>query len=91
MGGGRSRLRTGVLLGIGAYGLWGLFPLYFPLLEPASPVEIVGHRVVWTLVFLLVVLLVRRRWAWVRAIVHDRRRLAILTVASSVIAVNWGD
>jgi len=90
MGGGRSRLRTGVLLGIGAYGLWGLFPLYFPLLEPASPVEIVGHRVVWTLVFLLVVLLVRRRWAWVRAIVHDRRRLAILTVASSVIAVNWG-
>jgi chloramphenicol-sensitive protein RarD len=90
IGGTRSRLRTGVLLGIGAYVMWGLFPLYFPLLEPASPVEILGHRVVWTLVFLLVVLLIRRRWAWVRAIVHDRRRLLILTVASVVIAINWG-
>jgi chloramphenicol-sensitive protein RarD len=89
-GGGPSRLRTGVLLGVGAYVLWGLFPLYFPLLEPASPVEILCHRVVWTLLFLLLVLLVRRRWAWVRAIVHDRRRLLILTVASVVIAVNWG-
>jgi chloramphenicol-sensitive protein RarD len=90
MTGPRTSVRKGVLLGIGAYGMWGLFPLYFPLLEPATPVEILGHRVVWTLVFLLVVLLVRRRWAWVRAIVHDRRRLTILTVASTVIAVNWG-
>jgi len=90
MTGPRTSLRKGVLLGIGAYGMWGLFPLYFPLLEPATPVEILGHRVVWTLVFLLVVLLIRRRWAWVRAIVHDRRRLTILTVASTVIAVNWG-
>ena len=79
-----------MLLGVCAYTLWGLFPLYFPLLEPASPMEILGHRVVWTLVFLIVVLLIRRRWAWVRAIVHDRRRLLILTVASVVIAVNWG-
>lgn len=89
-GGTRTRGRTGVLLGIAAYGLWGLFPLYFPLLVPATAIEILGHRVVWTLVVLVVLLLVRRRWAWVAAIVHDRRRLLILTVASVVIAVNWG-
>lgn len=67
-----------------------MFPLYFPLLEPAAPVEILGHRVVWSLVFLCLVLLVRRRWAWVRTLVHDRRRLLLLMVASTVIALNWG-
>jgi chloramphenicol-sensitive protein RarD len=85
-----SQDRRGVLMGVAAYLCWGLFPLYFPLLEPASALEILAHRVVWTLVFLVLVLLVRRRWAWVRAIITDRRRLLILSVASSVIALNWG-
>jgi chloramphenicol-sensitive protein RarD len=85
-----SEDRRGVLLGVAAYVCWGLFPLYFPLLEPATPIEIVAHRVVWTLLFVLILLLVRRRWAWVRTIVTDRRRLVILAVAAVVIAVNWG-
>jgi chloramphenicol-sensitive protein RarD len=82
--------RQGVLYGICAYLLWGLFPLFFPLLEPASPLEILAHRVVWTLLFVALLLVFRRRWAWVGAIVHDRRRLVILAVAAFVIAVNWG-
>jgi chloramphenicol-sensitive protein RarD len=82
--------RRGIAAGLVAYLLWGLFPLFFPLLKPATAVEILAHRVLWTLVFVAVALLVRRRWAWVRAIVRDRRRLTILTVASLVIAVNWG-
>ena len=43
--------RLGVLSGLAAYSLWGLFPLYFPLLEPAGGLEIVAHRVLWSLVF----------------------------------------
>jgi chloramphenicol-sensitive protein RarD len=82
--------RRGLLFGLSAYVLWGLFPLYFPLLEPASAVEILAHRVLWTLVFMIGLLALRRRWAWVRQIIRDRRRLLILTVASLVIAVNWG-
>jgi chloramphenicol-sensitive protein RarD len=82
--------RRGILFGLSAYVMWGLFPLYFPLLEPASALEIVAHRVVWTLLFLLGLLGLRRRWAWVRQVAGDRRRLVILTVASVVIAVNWG-
>ena len=39
--------RVGVASGLAAYGLWGLFPLYFPLLEPAGGLEIVAHRVIW--------------------------------------------
>src|SRR4249919_1992746 len=85
-----SEERRGIVLGVAAYLCWGLFPLYWPLLEPASPIEILAHRVLWSLVFVGVLLLVRRRWAWVRALATDRRRLVILTVASVVIAVNWG-
>jgi chloramphenicol-sensitive protein RarD len=82
--------RRGTLYGLAAYLMWGLFPLFFPLLKPATPIEILAHRVLWTLVFMVVLLVVLRRWAWVAAIVRDRRRLLILSVASLVIAINWG-
>ena len=50
-----------MLLGAGAYLLWGLFPLYWPLLEPATPLEILAHRFVWSLVVVVGVIAVRRR------------------------------
>jgi chloramphenicol-sensitive protein RarD len=81
--------RTGVAAGLGAYTLWGVFPLYFPLLEPAGGVEIVAHRVAWSLVFVGLLLTVRRGWAQVRAIVSDRRKLLVLAAAAVLIAVNW--
>ncbi|RBY76852.1 EamA family transporter RarD [Geodermatophilus sp. TF02-6] len=81
--------RSGVASGLAAYGLWGLFPLYFPLLEPAGGVEIVAHRVVWSLVFVAVLLTARRRWALVRAAVTDRRTLLVLLGAAVLIAANW--
>lgn len=81
--------RRGILFGVLAYLCWGLFPLYWPLLEPASAVEILSHRVVWSLAFVLVVLGVRHQWAWVRYYLADRRRIALLSTAAVVIAVNW--
>jgi chloramphenicol-sensitive protein RarD len=81
--------RLGVVSGIGAYALWGLFPLYFPLLEPAGGVEIVAHRVLWSLVFVAVLLTLARRWASVRAALADRRSMLVLAVAAVLIAVNW--
>jgi chloramphenicol-sensitive protein RarD len=81
--------RTGVAAGLGAYVLWGVFPLYFPLLEPAGGVEIVAHRVAWSLVFVGVLLSVRRGWGQVRATVADRRSLLVLAAAAVLIAVNW--
>ena len=59
--------RLGVLSGLAAYALWGLFPLYFPLLEPAGGLEIVAHRVLWSLLFVGLLLTVVRRWSQVRA------------------------
>jgi chloramphenicol-sensitive protein RarD len=82
--------RRGVWYGVGAYLLWGIFPLYFRLLEPAPALEILAHRIVWTLVFVGALLLLRRRWAWLGALARDRRRLLILFVAATVLAINWG-
>jgi chloramphenicol-sensitive protein RarD len=81
--------RLGVLSGLGAYALWGLFPLYFPLLEPATGLEIVAHRVLWSLVFVGLLLFAVRRWGHVRAAVADRRTLLVLGGAAVLIAANW--
>jgi chloramphenicol-sensitive protein RarD len=81
--------RVGVGAGLGAYVLWGVFPLYFPLLEPAGGLEIVAHRIVWSLLFIALLLTARRGWAQVRAIVTDRRALLVLAAAAVLIAVNW--
>jgi chloramphenicol-sensitive protein RarD len=81
--------RLGTAAGLSAYLLWGCFPLYFPLLEPAGGVEIVAHRVVWSLLFVALLLTALRRWALVRAAVTDPRTMLVLTGASVLIAANW--
>jgi chloramphenicol-sensitive protein RarD len=81
--------RVGVLAGLSAYLLWGLFPLYLPLLEPAGGLEIVAHRVVWSLVFIGGLLTVLRGWGQVRAGFVDRRTVGVLAVAAALIVVNW--
>ena len=81
--------RRGFLLGLAAYGIWGLFPLYWPLLEPAGAVEILAHRIVWSCVTMGLLVLVLRRTAVVRSIAADRRTRAILGLAACLITVNW--
>ena len=81
-------MRRGVAYGIAAYGIWGLFPLYFPLLKPAGAVEILAHRMVWSLVLMLAILMVARNWSWIRRLTP--RRLGLLALAALVIAGNWG-
>ncbi|NKY15531.1 EamA family transporter RarD, partial [Streptomyces somaliensis] len=88
--GGGGGLRTGLLYGIGAYGIWGLFPLYWPLLEPSDAVEILAHRMAWSLVAVALALLVLRRWAWIPRLLRQPGRLGLVTVAAVVIAANWG-
>ncbi|WP_425588018.1 EamA family transporter RarD [Streptomyces prasinosporus] len=70
--------------------MWGLVPLFWPLLEPAGAVEILAHRMVWSLFFVGAALLVIRRWAWLGELLRQPRRLALVTVAAAVITVNWG-
>ncbi|WP_051717746.1 EamA family transporter RarD [Streptomyces sp. NRRL F-5727] len=86
--GGESR--AGLLYGIASYAMWGLVPLYWPLLKPASAGEILAHRMVWSFVFVGLALLVLRRWGWVRELAASPRKLGLLTIAATVITVNWG-
>lgn len=69
--------------------LWGLFPLYWPLLEPASPVEIVAHRAVWTLVFCAVVLVVLKQMRSTIAILKKPRVMLGLLSTTILISINW--
>jgi chloramphenicol-sensitive protein RarD len=80
--------RRGTLLGLAAYGMWGLFPLYWPLLEPGGALEILAHRVVWSLAFVVLALVATRRG--LRDLPRDRRGLALLATAAMLIGVNWG-
>jgi chloramphenicol-sensitive protein RarD len=75
---------------VAAYGLWGLFPLYWPLLEPAGATEILAHRVVWSVAVVLGLLWLRGRTGKLRVILADRRTRWILTFAAVVVALNWG-
>jgi len=81
--------RQGLFYGIAAYGLWGLFPLYWPLLEPAGAIEILSHRVLWSLVTMGVIVLVLRRTTQFRTMVANRRTFVLLTGAAFVITFNW--
>ena len=81
--------RRGVVQGFCAYLLWGLFPLYFHALLPAGAWEILAHRILWTFVFCLLLLAIRRDWAWIRPLLGRRRFLGGIAVAAVLIAVNW--
>jgi chloramphenicol-sensitive protein RarD len=82
--------RRGFLLGLSAYAMWGLFPLYWPLLEPAGAVEILAHRVFWSLAVMVGLVVAVRRTRRLRAVLADRRARTILSIAAVLIAVNWG-
>lgn len=79
----------GTAFGLSAYGLWGLFPLFFSLLLPAGPVEILAHRVVWTLLICLVALAVMGQLRWVRQLLRRKRLAAGVATAGVLIACNW--
>ena len=84
-----SESRRGLGYGIAAYALWGAFPLYWPLLEPAGAIEILAHRVLWSLVTMSIIVLLMRRTSQLRALVADRRVFLRLAFAAAVISVNW--
>lgn len=82
--------RVGLLNGFAAYGMWGLVPLFWPLLKPAGAIEILAHRMAWSLVFVAIALLFVRRWAWAGELIRQPRRLALIALAAGVITINWG-
>ncbi|MEO8888906.1 MAG: EamA family transporter RarD, partial [Jatrophihabitantaceae bacterium] len=85
-----SETRKGLIYGAAAYLLWGLFPLFWPLLEPAGTIEILAHRMVWSLVVVVVMLRFSGGFGGVGAVLRNPRQRTYLTLAAVVITVNWG-
>ena len=80
--------KNGLLYAFGAFGLWGLLPIYWKWLQHVPSMEILGHRMVWSLVFVLGLLAVSKRWAWIRQL--DRRTVGIYLCAALLLGANWG-
>jgi chloramphenicol-sensitive protein RarD len=84
-----ARTRAGLLLGLGAYLLWGVLPLYFKAIGHVPATEIVAHRVVWSLIFLAVLATIWKRWLPIRAAIANRKVLGTLILTAALIGTNW--
>jgi len=84
-----NRHKTGLLFGVSAYVLWGAFPLYWPLLEPASALEIVSHRAVWTMIFCIIILAITKSLRATRETMKRPKVAAKLFLTSILISINW--
>lgn len=82
-------MNPGVVYATLAYVAWGLFPLYFHHLAGVAPLEVVMHRTLWSLVFLLGVLLVLKRWSWLRPLVRQPRVLLAYALSAALLTANW--
>lgn len=81
--------RRGILLGIGAYGLWGILPIYFKTLHMVAPLEMLANRIVWSLVFMVGVITWKRGWGALRVSLRNRKAVLIYAVAAVLLSVNW--
>lgn len=82
--------RAGLVAALVANLMWGLFPLYWPLLKPATPLEILAHRIVWSLLFVLLLLALTRKLGSLRRLLRDRRAMLALIAAALFQGLNWG-
>ena len=81
--------RGGVAAGLTAYALWGVFPVYFKIVDSVSATEVLAHRIVWAIPFGALILLLRHQWPEVRRALTHRRMLFWLGVAALCISLNW--
>ncbi|MEO5611832.1 MAG: EamA family transporter, partial [Sphingomicrobium sp.] len=82
-------VRRGFAFGIAAYGLWGVMPIYFKALGAIAAVDIVAHRILWSLPFLALLLFASRGWSEVRQAVRRGRTLLLLLTTATLIGINW--
>ena len=81
--------RQGVIYGLAAYLCWGFFPVYFKSVHVVPPLEMVAHRICWSLAFLLLLIAGRGAWGDMRKLLSRPKSLAALTVSTLLIATNW--
>ena len=84
-----AEIRSGVVLGLLAYTLWGIFPVYFKWIEMVAPLEVMAHRILWAVPFGALIIFARRQWREVRGALVDRSMLIWLALSALCISLNW--
>ena len=79
----------GILYGIAAYTLWGLFPIYWKALQGIPAIEILSHRMVWSFFFMLLVLAVTKRWRWIRPVLKQPKVMLTFLATAVLLSINW--
>ncbi len=82
-------MQRGVIYGIAAYFLWGVFPIYWKMLKQVDALEVLLHRIVWSLVFIVLILGIRRRWQWLSIIRERPRVIFVFVISALLLSVNW--
>lgn len=82
-------MNPGVAFALAAYVIWGLFPLYFKALEQVPSLQILAHRMVWSLLVVVLLLAVRRRWGWIRLLREQPAVVARFTLSALLLSSNW--
>jgi chloramphenicol-sensitive protein RarD len=81
-------MKKGILYGIGAYVIWGFFPIYWKLLHQVPAIQLIGHRIIWSFLLLIVIILFTKQWKEFRATL-DVKILRLYTIAAILIGINW--
>ncbi|MCB0034462.1 MAG: EamA family transporter RarD [Anaerolineales bacterium] len=83
-------MNKGIVYGLTAYGLWGLLPIYWKYLQQIPATEILAHRMVWSLVFVVILLAYQGKWSWLKPALQNKRVVLTYFVAGAFLALNWG-
>ena len=83
------RMNPGIAYALSAYLIWGMFPLYFKQVADVPALEVVMHRTVWSLLFVLLVLLARKRWAWLGEVMRQPKVLGVFALSALLLSSNW--
>ncbi|WP_114809085.1 EamA family transporter RarD [Paraburkholderia kururiensis] len=83
-------MNPGILYALLAFALWGLFPVYFKTLHQIGALEMLAHRMAWSLLFLVAVLTVRQQWRWLGPVLRDRPLVARFAASAVLLSANWG-
>jgi chloramphenicol-sensitive protein RarD len=82
-------MNKGILYGIGAYVLWGFFPIYWKVLHQVSALQVIGHRIGWSFIILIIYILVTRQWQEFRGLAFNLKTIGIYAVAGVLLSINW--
>lgn len=82
-------MRKGILYATACYTVWGLFPLYFKAIGEIPPMEILFHRMLWALIFLVMTLAWRKQWAWIPPLLKQPKLIAGFASSAVLLSTNW--